>query len=196
MNSAAQRNEACFNSPAREQTYLRARGFADDGRRSGGMLHPLEVALPAGAVLLRLFGKEMFGDWWFTPYEMRWVIRHFGLDGGTVFKIGRSKGEGILHAGLAVRHEWGDSHPGHLGRFHAVRLRERLFAFVGVGDVAPDATQSSTLKPIRITGRDGKQRGFLQIFLPAPKTYIDAFIQLGECDTDAELAKIAAKTPF
>lgn len=143
--------------------------------------------------MLRLFGKERFGDWWFTPHEMRQVVGHFGLDSRTVFEIGRSEGKGILHAGLAVRHEWGDSHPGHLGRFHAVRLRERLFAFAGAGDVAPDATQSSTLKPIRIVGRNGRQRGIQQVFLPAPKTYVDAFIQLGEHDTDTELAKIAAK---
>jgi hypothetical protein len=49
------RNDRYFQPPTVTATYLTARGFGPSGARSGGLRHPAEVGIPAGAVLFRLY---------------------------------------------------------------------------------------------------------------------------------------------
>jgi hypothetical protein len=183
------RNESYFRPPLDKETYLRARGFGPDGRRSGGLLHPVEVMLPSSTVLFRLFhdAKRRFGEWWFTAHEMKLVIDYFGRGAGSGFADGRAIGKGILHGVFAVRHEWGGSSAKHLGEFFVVRLKDALLAYAGEGDDAPDASQTRNQKPLMIIGPDGKQRRVRQVFLPKTWEYDGAFLEMGRHLTDTHL---------
>lgn len=165
-------NDKYFTPPEATQTLLRVRGFGPTGLRSGGIEAPQIVELPAGTVLFRMFHDPTrdYGEWWATPRELALIAEYFGRR-GPAFDTGRSGGKGILHATLAVRHDWGANSPLHLGLFFAVRLAANLKAYHGEGDHAPDATQTQVQKAVYIVDEHGRQRRARQIVLPKPWEY-------------------------
>lgn len=185
-------NISYFQGAELQQTYLKVRGFLPCGARSGGIKDPKQVEIPVGSVLLRTYHDpaRLYGEWWFTPYEMAQVVKYFGR-GGAAFSEGRSQGKGILQAALAVRHEWGGCSPDHLGLVASVRLTTPLQAFFGEGDVAPDASQKQNLKPIFITDAQGRRRSARQLLLPEAYKYQPSFAVLErECPTDVNLIRL------
>ena len=181
-------NDRYFAPPLRDQTYLRVRGFDVEGRRSGGIISPQLVELPGGTVLFRLYHdrNKRFGEWWSTPHELQLISDYFARS-GPAFATGRAEGKGILHATLAVRHDWSGNSPLHLGQFFVVRLAEPLKAYHGEGDHAPDASQRQAQKAVRITDRSGRQRVTRQVFLPKAWEYERAFAVVYEGATDTGL---------
>jgi hypothetical protein len=183
------RNDKYFTSPIPTETFLRARGFDAQGQRSGGIISPQSVELPGGAILFRLYHdqKKRLGEWWSTPYELSVINGYFDRS-GPAFAAGRAEGKGILHATLAVRHDWSGHSSQHLGRFLVVRLAEPLKAYHGEGDHAPDATQRQVQKALTIIDpRSHRQRLARQIFLPRPWEYQHALVVLREDVTDTGL---------
>jgi hypothetical protein len=135
----------------------------------------------------------MAGEWWTTPHELMKIYDYFARD-GAAFSDGRQQGKGILQAVLVVRHEWGQNSPDHLGLVAAIELKQGLKAMYGEGDVAPDASQKSNLKPIRLTDDLGRQRGVYQLFLPEAWNYASQFIVLErDCPTDSDLVRLAKR---
>jgi hypothetical protein len=187
-------NARFFQGSELHKTYLKVRGFnAQSGARTGGIKDPKQVDITAGTVLLRTYQDpaRLFGEWWFTPYEMVQVVEYFGR-GGPAFGEGRPQGKGILQATFAVRHEWGSNSPDHLGLVAAVRLASPIQAFFGEGDAAPDASQKQNLKPVFITDGSGLRRGVRQVFLPEAWTYQSSFTVLErECPTDVDVIRLA-----
>ncbi len=181
-------NDRYFTPPARNDTLLRARGFDPKGLRSGGIISPRLVELPGGAILFRLYHdqKKRYGEWWSTPYELSVISDYFGRS-GPAFAVGRPEGKGILHATLAVRHDWSGSSSQHLGRFLVVRLTESLKAYHGEGDHAPDASQGQVQKAVRIIDRSNRQRFARQVYLPRPWEYQQAFVLMHDDATDTGL---------
>lgn len=181
-------NDGYFAPSARDQTFLRARGFDAAGLRSGGIIRPLLVELPSGTVLFRLYHdpKKRLGEWWCTPHELA-VISDYFARSGPAFGTGRTEGKGILHATLAVRHDWSGHSPQHLGQFLVVRLAEPLKAYHGEGDHAPDASQRQVQKTVRIIDQSNRQRAARQIFLPRPWEYEQALVTIQEGPTDVGL---------
>jgi hypothetical protein len=143
------------------------RGFGDNGMRTGGITNARIVDVPVNAILFRSFHNpdRRFGEWWFTPHEMTLIADYFGVS-SEGFAIGRSAGKSIMHATLAVRHDWGGNSPDHLGRFLVIRLTAHLKAYHGESDHAPDASQRQVQKAVRIVDRTGRQRFARQVFLP------------------------------
>lgn len=186
-------NARFFVEPELRRTYLSARGFdPKSGARTGGIKQPELVDLAPGSVLLRTYQDpaRLFGEWWFTPHEMLRVIAYFGRE-GAAFVEGRSQGKGILQATFAVRHEWGQNSPGHMGLVAVVRTVTPLKAFFGEGDVAPDASQKTNLKPVFIADERGLRRGVRQIFLPQAWTYQPSFSVIErEAMTDSDLIRL------
>ncbi len=182
------KNQHYFVEPVLKETYLRVRGFGADGRRTGGIISPAIVDLPAETILFRTYhdDRRMYGEWWFTPHEMSAIVEYFGRS-GPAFAIGRQEGKGILHATMAVRHDWGGFSPDHLGKFVVVRLAEPLKAFHGEGDVAPNAAQTQVQKAVAIMDRSGRQRYGRQVFLPKPWEYTGMFAELLTGVTDSGL---------
>jgi hypothetical protein len=170
MSMAA--NDKYFVPPEATQTLLRVRGFSPNGLRSGGIEAPQIVDLPAGSVLFRLYHDPTrdYGEWWATPRELGLIVDYFGRR-GPAFDTGRASGKGILHATLAVRHDWAANSPLHLGLFFAVQLAVALKAYHGEGDHAPDATQTQVQKAVYIMDEHGRQRRARQIMLPKPWEY-------------------------
>jgi hypothetical protein len=170
MSMAA--NEQYFVPPEATQTLLRVRGFGVNGLRSGGIEGPQIVELPVGTVLFRLYHDPArdYGEWWATPRELGLIADYFGRR-GPAFDTGRASGKGILHATLAVRHDWGQNSPLHLGQFFAVQLAVPLKAYHGEGDHAPDASQTQVQKAVYIMDEHGRQRRARQIMLPKPWEY-------------------------
>jgi hypothetical protein len=170
-------NEGEFTGKRATETLLEARGFdARTGARSGGIKDPEIVVVPAGAILFRLYhvpiDKARFAGWWFTPFEMQTVIDYFARD-GAAFAAGRTQGKGILHATLAVRHDWSGypPSPDHLGRFVVIRLKRALKAYFGVADVAPSQDQRENQKPIEIIDSSGQRRRVRQLYFPGMLAY-------------------------
>lgn len=182
-------NSAEFAGTAANATLLRARGFdPKTGARSGGIRDPRIVTLPANIVLLRFYHDpaRRFGEWWCTPHEAGQIVDHFGR-AAPAFGEGRMQGKGILHAVLAVRHDWSGGNPGHLGLLTVIRLTRPLSAYYGEGDVAPSAAQDQTLKPVQIMDSRRRLRGVRQVFLPVPWKYPGSFSELqngGSSDSD------------
>jgi hypothetical protein len=172
----------------RDQTYLRVRGFGVEGRRSGGIVSPQLVELPGGTVLFGFYHdrNKRFGEWWSTPHELRLISDYFARS-GPAFATGRTEGKGILHATLAVRHDWSGNSPLHLGQFFVVRLAEPLKAYHGEGDHAPDASQRQVQKAVRIVDGSNRQRMARQVFLPKTWEYERAFVVMHEGTTDSGL---------
>ena len=160
-------NDKYFVPPEATQTLLRVRGFGQDDKRSGGLVSPQIVDLPGGTVLFRMYHDPTrdYGEWWATPRELAVIASYFGR-GGPAFDEGRSSGKGILHATMAVRHDWGNNNPLHLGMFFAVRLSADLKAYHGEGDHAPDASQTQVQKAVYIIDASGRLRRPRQIMLP------------------------------
>lgn len=181
------RNQSYFDPPLHRDTYLRVRGFAADGTRSGGIIDPKIVRLPAGMVLIRLYHikDRWLGEWWSSPYELKQIIRHFARS--DVFSQGRQDGKGVLHATLVVRHDWAGNDPRHLSRLVVVRLKDQLAAYFGEGDVAPDSSQTSVQKGMYIQDSNNKFRLSRQIFIPKPWEYPGAFDVWGHHSTDTHL---------
>ena len=98
------------------------------------------------------------------------IARYFGR-GGPGFEEGRSGGKGILHATMAVRHDWSGNNPLHLGMFFAVRLSVEFKAYYGEGDHAPDESQTQVQKAVYIVDESGRQRRGRQVMLPGAGTY-------------------------
>ena len=194
-------NEEQFIDAARTSTWLAARGFAADGRRSGGIKDPRLVTLPRSAILVRLFHepKEMVGQWWSTPFELAELMAYFARS-GPAFASGRPEGKGILHAALAVRHDWAGSIPVQLGQFVIVRLREALTAYYGEGDDAPHHDQRTNQKAVMILDSGGRQRVARQVYLPKAWRYAEAFESLATGVTDIDLPNavrpLAVPLPF
>jgi len=165
-------NDKYFVPPDATQTLLRARGFGAGGQRSGGIVSPQIVDLPAGTVLFRMYHDptKAFGEWWATPRELAVIAGYFGR-GGPAFDEGRSVGKGMLHATMAVRHDWSGNSPLHLGMFFAVRLAAAFKAYHGEGDHAPDASQTQVQKAVYIIDANGRQRRGRQIMLPRAWEY-------------------------
>lgn len=191
-------NDVDFRGKRASETYLEARGFDRvTGMRSGGIVDPQTVVLPAGSVLFRLYHVPLdtarFGGWWFTPSEMKLVIDYFARD-GAAFATGRAQGKGILHATLAVRHDWSryrgsPPSPDHLGNFLVVRLRDAFRIYFGPADVAPSEDQRQVQKPVEITDAAGRRRRVWQVFIPAMFSYRDRCEnlmhgQVGQSDSD------------
>jgi hypothetical protein len=160
-------NDKYFVPPEATQTLLRVRGFGVDDKRSGGLVSPQVVDLPAGTVLFRMYhdARRDYGEWWATPRELAVIASYFGR-GGPAFDEGRSSGKGILHATMAVRHDWGGNDPMHLGLFFAVRLAAAMKAYHGEGDHAPDANQIQVQKAVYIIDANRRLRRPRQIMLP------------------------------
>jgi hypothetical protein len=156
-----------FQGADGRNTLLRARGFGDGGMRTGGIVSPRIVEVPVNAILFRSFHNpaRRFGEWWFTPHEMAQIADYFGVSSEGL-AIGRSVGKSIMHATLAVRHDWGGNSPDHLGRFLVIRLTAPLTAYHGESDHAPDATFRQMQKAVRIFDRTGRQRFARQVVLP------------------------------
>jgi hypothetical protein len=188
------RNESYFAQPLRHLTYLEARGFDREGKRSGGIVAPAEITIPAGAILVRFYHdpSKKIGGWWNTTHELAAIITYFARS-GPALATGRAQGKGVVHASLVVRHDWADNHPLHLGLFFVVQLRTALKAFHGEGDHAPDASQQQTQKAVLIMGTDNRQRPARQVFLPKAREYADAFRELHEGHTDADLERALAR---
>jgi hypothetical protein len=160
-------NDKYFVPPEATQTLLRVRGFGQDDKRSGGLVSPQVVDLPGGTVLFRMYHDPTrdYGEWWATPRELAVIASYFGR-GGPAFDEGRSSSKGILHATMAVRHDWGGNSPLHLGMFFAVRLAAAMKAYHGEGDHAPDANQTEVQKAVYIIDAGGRLRRPRQIMLP------------------------------
>ncbi|WP_236034279.1 hypothetical protein, partial [Belnapia mucosa] len=80
MTSTTAVNAHLFQDPTLKLTYLKVRGFdSKSGARSGGIKDPVVVDLAPGLVLLRTYHdpRRFFGEWWFTPHEMKQVIDYF-----------------------------------------------------------------------------------------------------------------------
>ena len=91
---------------------------------------------------------KAYGEWWATPHELAVIAGYFGR-GGPAFDEGRSGGKGILHATMAVRHDWGGNSPLHLGMFFAVRLSAALKAYHGEGDHGKKQHRGQKDQPVR-----------------------------------------------
>lgn len=186
-------NIAEFSGAKAKETSLRVRGFdPKTGARSGGIRNPLIVRLLPGTVVIRLYHDpaRRFGEWWWTPHEMNQIIDYFGRS-GAAFGEGRTQGKGILHATLAVRHDWAGANPDHLGLLNVIRMTRLLEAYYGEGDVAPNAAQDQTLKPVQITDEHGRRRGCRQLFLPGLWNYQSAFVELQQgLSSDVDLTRI------
>jgi hypothetical protein len=186
-------NDKYFVPPEATETLLRGRGFGANGQRSGGIERPQIVDLRGGTVLFRMYHDPArdYGEWWATPRELAAIGDYFGRD-GAAFDEGRSSGKGILHATLAVRHDWGGNSPLHLGMFFAVRLSAALKAYHGEGDHAPDASQTQVQKAVYIIDASGRQRRARQIMLPKPWEYKASLTRIsgGMC-SQSLLAEVA-----
>ena len=121
------------------------------------------------------------------------IVTDYFARSGPAFATGRAEGKGILHATLAVRHDWSGNSPLHLGQFFVVRLAEPLKAYHGEGDHAPDASQRQVQKAVRIIDGRNRQRMARQIFLPKAWEYERAFVVMHEGTTDSGLLR-ALKT--
>ena len=151
-------NDKYFVPPeATQTTLLRVRGFSPNGQRSGGIESPQIVGLPPGTVLFRMYHDPTrdYGEWWATPRELAVIASYFGR-GGPAFDEGRASGKGILHATMAVRHDWGGNSPLHLGMFFAVRLSANLArlmpANLGGANTAPDSFRPRRFATIGMAG--------------------------------------------
>lgn len=181
-------NDDYFTPPEYSNTFLTARGFDTQGARSGGIIKPAQVDLKMGNVLFRFFhsSEEQYGQWWTTPRELAHLFAYFARD-GAAFDTGRAHGKGILQGTLAVRHEWGQFSSDHLGKFWVARVVKPMHAFYGEGEVAPNADQSQSLRPVQID--DGtRRRNATQIFLPKLWTYKSALLEIGRGKTDTNLS--------
>jgi hypothetical protein len=65
---------------------------------------------------------------------------------GPAFAEGRQTGNGILHAALAIRHDWARNDPGYLHQLVVIRLSEPLYAYHGEAAEAPDRVPSQCSK--------------------------------------------------
>jgi len=189
-------NAYYFKPPHWQETRLMAGGFdLVSGSQSGGIENPSEVSIPAGSVLLRTYNDpaRMWGGWWFTTEEMLQIIDYFARD-GQAFAEGRPIGKGILQGTMAIRHDWANNSPLHLGLVTAVRTTCTLLAFYGEGKDAPNSSQTENLKPVVITDKSGLRRRARQLFLPKPGTYQSAFnlIEQGR-PTDSDLIRLVKK---
>lgn len=179
-------------------TYLRARGFdLATGDKSGGIIGPKVVKLEMGSVLYRLFhlSDRKYGEWWSTAYELSKIFSYFGREGLSA-ATGRSSGKGILHATLAVRHDWSiadkTDHKGrpssyHLGQYLCATPIEAISAYYGPGDDAPSDNGNNTQKAALILTESGAQVRARQLFLPQCWNYLEKLEVLDEGDTDTNL---------
>lgn len=179
-------NDNFFAGSDATGSYLSARGFNAAGDKSGGIVAPTIVELPAGAIIVRLYhavGRE-FGEWWSTVSELQKVFGYFGRT-GVAAATGRPEGKGILQATLAIRHDWGGNSPDHLGRFICAETTDVVRAYFGPGDDAPSADKKQVQKAVRILAPDDTQMRFRQLFLPQCWKYQNAFrvILTGSTDT-------------
>jgi hypothetical protein len=83
LEAALNANAEYFEGAEGTGSYLTARGFNERGDRSGSIVGPKAVTVPAGAILFRLFHleRQTFGQWWSTAHELAAIFRHFGRAG-------------------------------------------------------------------------------------------------------------------
>lgn len=179
-------------------TYLRARGFdLATGDKSGGIIDPKIIRLEAGSILYRLFhlNDRKYGEWWSTAYELSRIFSYFGREGLSA-ATGRSSGKGILHATLAVRHDWsiadtkdlrGRPSSHHLGQFLCATPIESITAYYGPGDDAPSDNKQNVQKAALILTESGNQVRARQLFIPKCWEYVEKFNVIDEGATDTNL---------
>jgi hypothetical protein len=193
-------NAKYFEGSDSTGAYLKARGFNELGNKSGGIISPKQVEIPSGAILFRLFhltGRE-FGEWWLTVHELTAVYNYFGRDGPAA-AVGRIEGKGILHAVLAVRHDWSQADPAgkpsaeHLGWFVCASPVTPLTAYYGEGDDAPSDNRKEIQKAAKIVGKAGAQVGVRQLFFPQCWDYKDQFTIIDTGWTDSGLSSAVRK---
>jgi len=179
-------------------TFLRARGWEqpDSDTGTGELKNPRKVLLNEDTYLIRLFHQpeRKYGEWWSTPHELQLVSNYF--DAGSL-SADRRKGKSLLHAALAIRHDWaalpsGGNDPAHLRRFVIISLTEPLYAYHGEGDDAPGPRYADIQKAVPIIDNT-RQRDVRQGFLPKPWTYTTASVDLGSYDTYIDLLGAIAK---
>ncbi len=180
-------NDRFFEPPLATQTLLTVRGFDDHGGRSGGIVAPQIVEVPANTVLFRLYhdSRRRFGEWWFTPYEMKQVLDYIGIKGAVTME--RAEGKSYLHKMLAVRHDWSNNSPRHLDQFVSIRLNAPLKAYHGEADHAPDSGYNDMQKAHRFIDRHGVQRYMRQIYFPKFWQFQAAFTYMSHYPTDTVL---------
>lgn len=181
------RNDKLFEPPLAQKTRLAVRGFDALGQRSGGIVDPQIVEVPANTVLFRLYhdSRRRFGEWWFTPYEMKQVLDYIGIAGAVTME--RAEGKSYLHALLAVRHDWSNNSPRHLDQFVSIRLNEPLKAYHGEADHAPSTGYTDMQKAHRFIDTHGVQRCMRQIYLPKLWEFQAAFTYMSHYPTDTVL---------
>jgi hypothetical protein len=189
-------NARYFEGTAATETFLRARGFDSKGAKSGGIVNPTLVDVPAGVLLVRFYHdpKRRAGEWWSTTRELQVIVSYFARE-GPALAVGRMEGKGILHATLAVRHDWSKKDPGHLGRFWFARTAAPLRAYHGEGDHAPDSTQTQIQKVVQIIDETKRQRAARQLFFPEAWTYGSAFVELADGASDTDLRSALKRVP-
>jgi hypothetical protein len=151
-----------------DDSFLRARGFDKSGSRTGGIVAPVQVTVPPGAVLVRTFGgdAQRVGQWWFTVRELMKLLDYVGhADVGE----GRQAGKGILHAFLAVlRMEWKST----CEFFVVAEVIRPLYAFFGEGDHVLSGATGGRKAAVMNSG--GAQHYVRQLFLPKISEYQSA----------------------
>jgi hypothetical protein len=164
-----------------QQSFLEARGFDDAGYRTGGILEPIEVEIPADTILFRFYdgSQNWSGRWWVTPFELSLIVDYFGRED---FHVGRAHGEGMLHVALAVlAREWRNS----MRHYCVVKLRSPFKAFYGEGDHALIGSRGGFKAALIRDPRTGAQRAARQLFLPGFGEFtdnVDVLVQGGLTD--------------
>ena len=131
-------------------------GFDEKGHKGGGIDAPKLITLPKNTVLFRLYSPNPrdpsrvndFGEWWFTPFELRRICEHFGCDTSALL-FGRNVGLSAFHGAFALLKEWYGNSPNQLSDVNVVQLTQPLFAVYGHGAPANSENYQRTLKPIR-----------------------------------------------
>lgn len=184
-------------------------GRLDTAGKTGGLVKggaTGEVVIPPGSLLLRLFSwSGDFGPWWFTPYELLRVLRHFDRSIDVLLE-GREDGKSGFHAAFGLMREWyvsDNRNPtgkqDQISRFHAVKTLVPVPAWYGVGDEAywlgtfdnngtmtePPRTQA----PIALSGGAPAR----QLYLPNAKHYRHCFEPLPRSGSPTELIRRVVK---
>lgn len=159
--------------------YLEARGFDQQGNRSGGIVAPKLVTVPAGTIMVRTYSQaDEFGQWWLTAHELHRLLRHSGR---ATFAEGRPAAKGMIHGALALKEAWNNAQ-----LFICAAPTEDLTAYYGLGDDAADAT--STLKVAKIIGAHGTQTRVRQLYFAKCWEYAALFRRIAHGWTDSALA--------
>jgi hypothetical protein len=138
------------------------------------------VTIPQGAVILRLHkpieGPDEkpsdFGDWWFTPYQLRAICDKNGNARNLI--VGRADANSPIHRALALLGEWYRDSKNQLSYLNVVRLTEPLLACYGPGTVASSKDGRREIHPeLMHNGKPARQ-----IYIHNCSEYQSAFQRL------------------